>query len=86
MKKNVLRNKIDLAETTNVSCLVPVPTAVRTKRNELFFGESASYDVSASRKRLSCQTERFLSVADKLYPAWQVRMCNERAVNVFARG
>lgn len=25
-----------------------------------------------SRKRLAHQTERFLSVADKLYPAWQV--------------
>lgn len=34
-----------------------------------------------SRKRLSHQTERFLSVADKLYPAWQVRCIAEWCSN-----
>ncbi|CAM9763712.1 unnamed protein product [Laminaria digitata] len=54
------------------------------ERNELFFGERASYNVSASRKRLSCQTERFLSVADKLYPAWQEEQLHRKATELRA--
>lgn len=35
-----------------------------------------------SRKRLSHQMERFLSVADKLYPAWQVSCALETGVSL----
>eukprot|EP00904_Undaria_pinnatifida_P003561 jgi/Undpi1/13205/HiC_scaffold_8.g02867.m1 len=54
------------------------------ERNEFFFGEKACYNVSASRKRLSSQTERFLSVADKLYPAWQEQQLHRKATELRA--
>ena len=39
-----------------------------------------------SRKRLSNQTNRFLSVADKLYPAWQVGYIVELWSTMFLHG
>lgn len=49
------------------------------KQSKDVFSEEKAFSGTSS-KRLSHQMGRFLSVADKLYPAWQVGCVSEKGV------